>query len=158
MADGPTTTRVTEYLNQQQIPYRLLPHRRPAVTIEDAASQRGISPALMVKSILLRDMDNNYVLACVPGDRQADPKKVRAHLGCRRMTCVALSDVPAVTGYDVGTVAPILLATEMPVFFDHSLQLQPEVTISSGSTMAGIALKTEHLISLCQPQFAHIIR
>jgi Cys-tRNA(Pro) deacylase len=151
-------TPVTAFLSRQQVPFRLLPHQRPAVSIEDAASQRGISPAQMVKSILLRDMDNNYVLACVPGDQQADPKKVRAFLGCRRMTCVALDDVPAITGYQIGTVAPILLATEMPVFFDHSIKKQSEVTISSGSNMAGIALKTEHLIALCRPQFAHITR
>ncbi|WED22234.1 YbaK/EbsC family protein [Vibrio sp. JC009] len=158
MTDTPFNTRITDYLEGQKIPYQILRHQTPAVTIEDAARQRGISPRQMVKSILLRDMDNNYALACVPGDLQADPKKVRQILQCRRMTCVSLSEVPEITGYQPGTVAPIMLPTPMPVFFDNSFKSIPEITISSGSNMAGLALKTEHLVSLCNPTFADITR
>ncbi|GAM77604.1 hypothetical protein JCM19241_4727 [Vibrio ishigakensis] len=40
-----TDTPVTQYLNQQGVSYTLLPHKTPAVSIEDAARQRGISLA-----------------------------------------------------------------------------------------------------------------
>ena len=151
-------TRITDYLTEQQIPFRLLPHQTPATSIEDAARQRGITPGKMVKSILLRDMDNNYVLACVPGNLQADPKKVRAILKCRRMTCVALKDVPSITGYEIGTVTPLILPVSMPIFFDLAFQEMSEVTISSGNNMAGIALGLNDLVDLCQPIFADIVR
>lgn len=158
MTERVTTTKVTEYLEMQNVPFELLHHKTPAVTIEDAANQRGISPRQMVKSILLRDMDNNYTLACVPGDQQADPKKVRAILKCRRMTCVALSEVPEITGYTPGTVAPVLLSSNMNIFFDRRFQTLDNITISSGSNMAGVAMKTTDLIKLCKPVFADITR
>ncbi|WP_411572122.1 aminoacyl-tRNA deacylase [Vibrio sinaloensis] len=151
-------TKVTRYLTEQQVPFRLLPHRTPATTIEDAARQRGVRPSQMVKSIVLRDMGDLYALACAPGDQSVDPKKVRAILNCRRMTCVDLKSVPELTGYEIGTVIPLLLTTPMSIIFDHRISLEDEVTISSGSNMAGIALKRDDLIRLCQPIFADICR
>lgn len=151
-------TKVTRYLTKQQVSYRLLPHKTPAVTIEDAAHQRGVRACQMVKSIVLRDMGNLYALACAPGDQSVDPKKVRGLLACRRMTCVDLSEVLELTGYQIGTVTPLLLATPMPIIFDHQILLEEEVTISSGSNMAGIALHRDDLIRLCQPTFADICR
>lgn len=151
-------TKVTRYLTEQQVPFRLLPHRTPATTIEDAARQRGVRPSQMVKSIVLRDMGDLYALACAPGDKSVDPKKVRTILNCRRMTCVDLKNVSELTGYEIGTVTPLLLTTPMPIIFDHRISLEDEVTISSGSNMAGVALKRDDLIRLCQPIFADICR
>ncbi|WP_428773049.1 aminoacyl-tRNA deacylase [Vibrio sp.] len=152
------STKVTRFLEQQQVDYRLLWHRSAAVTIAEAARQRGIEPGQMVKSILLRDMSDRYALACAPGDCSVDPKKVRALLGWRRMTCVDLEHVYTITGYQLGTVTPLLLATPMPVVFDHRLEQYSTVTISSGSDMAGIALRYQDLIALCQPCFGDICR
>lgn len=151
-------TPLTDYLDQQQVDYRLLPHQQEAHTIEDAARQRGIEPAQMVKCILLRDMSDRLALACTPGDRSVDPKKVRTVLNWRRMTCVDLDQVEAITGYQIGTVTPLLLRTPMPIIFDHAISQQVIVTISSGSLMAGVALTPYDLIQLCQPKFAHIQR
>lgn len=151
-------TRITQYLDQQQVAYHLLHHQTPATTIEDAAQQRGILPSQMVKCILLRDMGGKLALACAPGDKNIDPKKVRTRLQWRRMTCVDMDQVETLTGYKIGTVTPLLLKTQMPIVFDHQIMQHSLVTISSGSPMAGIALQTKDLIPLCQPVFADIQR
>ncbi|MDN3699095.1 MULTISPECIES: aminoacyl-tRNA deacylase [Vibrio] len=152
------STNLMQFLEMQQIPFRLLPHQTPAINIEDAAQQRGIQPEQMVKSILLRDMNHQLALACAPGDQAIDPKKVRAILQCKRMTCVSLADVEKITGYQIGTVTPLLLKRSMPIIFDHKILQHSEVTISSGSTMAGIALDRQTLVDLCQPIFADICK
>ncbi|MCG7490586.1 YbaK/EbsC family protein [Vibrio sp. Of14-4] len=151
-------TTITRYLNAQRVSFRVLPHQSPATTIEDAAKQRGILPEQMVKCILLRDMGNLYALACIPGDRLADPRRVRSLLGCRRMTCVDKSDIEKLTGYQVGTVTPLLLPTKMSIIFDHRLMQQSEVTISSGSLLAGLSLQIDDLFNLCNPVLADICR
>ncbi|MCK6264749.1 YbaK/EbsC family protein [Vibrio sp. ZSDE26] len=152
------STSVIQYLDEQQIHYRLLPQEKATVTIEETAKQRGIRPEQMVKSIVLRDMGNQYALACVPGDRNVDPKKVRALLNCRRMTCVSLDDVFSITGYKPGSVTPLQITTPMPVVFDTQLFNETEVTISSGDAQLGIALRCEDLRTLCQPIIASICR
>lgn len=150
-------TQVTQFLEQQQVSYRLLPHESEAITIDEAARQRGVRPAQMVKSILLRDMSDRYALACAPGHCRVDPKKVRAQLNWRRMTCVPIDEVPTITGYPIGAVVPLLLAQEMPILFDAHILNEPIVTISSGSPLAGIALQCDDLLKLCQPLVSDII-
>jgi Cys-tRNA(Pro) deacylase len=152
------SSHITQYLEAQQVAFRLLPHQTPATTIEDAAAQRGIRPEQMVKCIVLRDMSNRYAIACAPGNQSVDPKKVRALLNWRRMTCVSMEQVASLTGYQIGTVVPLLLRTPMEIIFDQQILNEPEVTISSGSNMAGVALNCSDLIDLCQPKIAAICR
>ncbi|OAN12572.1 hypothetical protein A3K86_17525 [Photobacterium jeanii] len=158
MSSPVTQTRVTRVLEEEGVTFRLLPHTKPAKTIEEAAQERGVDPEQMVKSILLRDMSGFHVLACVPGPAQVDPKKVRALFGCRRMTCADATDVEKVTGLVIGTVAPIGLKRPLPLIFDHQIQQHQKVNISSGDRMAGVELSTEDLLILCDPMFADICR
>ncbi|WP_330961854.1 aminoacyl-tRNA deacylase [Photobacterium sp. 53610] len=151
-------TPVTRYLQQEGIDFLLLTHSKPARTIEEAAEARGVAPEVMVKSILLRDMSGFHVLACVPGTRQVDPKKVRALFACRRMTCADARDVESVTGLVIGTVAPIGLKQRLPVVFDHALAEFQRVNISSGDRMAGIELAMQDLVQLCAPMYGDICR
>jgi len=151
-------TSVIKYLEKEGVDYRLLPHTKPAKTIEDAAKERGVAPEQMVKSILLRDMSVFHVLACVPGPAQVDPTKVRAMFGCRRMTCADATDVEKVTGLVIGTVAPVGLKHPLPLIFDHAIKKHLKVNISSGDRMAGVELETEDLLMICDPMFADICR
>lgn len=151
-------TIVTQHLEECEIPFRILQQNAPASSIEDAARLRGISPSIMVKSMLLRDMGNNYALACCFGDQQIAPKKVRHRLQWRRMTCVSGQDVEIITGYQLGSVCPIKLKTPLPIIFDRNIILKDEVSISSGSNLAGIALATRDLIQLINPLFDDITR
>ncbi|MBD1555332.1 YbaK/EbsC family protein [Vibrio sp. S9_S30] len=151
-------TRITQYLREQKIPFRLLPHKTPAISIDDAARQRGISPSIMVKCILLKDMEGCYVLACVSGNEQADPRKVRTVLSSRRITCAPATEIESVTGYSLDCVAPILLTTTIPVIFDKKITLLERVTISSGSNMAGIELNLDDLLILTSPIISEISR
>ncbi|PTP12051.1 hypothetical protein CWO27_20775 [Vibrio sp. 10N.286.51.C3] len=151
-------TLITQWLDQQQVKYRLLMQSKPTTSIEETAQERGIDPSQMVKCILLKDMGNQYALACTAGDRSVAPKKVRSVLNCRRMTCVSLTDVEAVTGFKVGCVGPLALKRHMPIIFDPSIQNNSTVTISSGVRMAGVALDLNDLMALCAPTVADISR
>ncbi|QIA62461.1 hypothetical protein GT360_02530 [Vibrio astriarenae] len=151
-------TPIIDLLIKKNIPFKLLEQQVETISIEDTAHARGISPNQMVKSILLRDMGNRYALACVPGDLSVDPKKVRAILNWRRMTCVGLDQLQTTTGYQVGCVAPLLLKQPMPIVFDNQLTQLQHVTISSGQRLAGIALSSQDLVELCQPRLGDICR
>ena len=151
-------TLITQWLDQQQVDYRLLVQSKPTTSIEETAQERGINASQMVKCILLKDMGNQYALACIAGDRSVDPKKVRSVLNCRRMTCVSLKDVEAITGFKAGCVGPLALKRHMPIIFDPSLQNNAFVTISSGDRMAGVALELDDLMALCAPIVAEICR
>jgi prolyl-tRNA editing enzyme YbaK/EbsC (Cys-tRNA(Pro) deacylase) len=151
-------TRITDLLDHQNIPYRVLPHSEPVYTVETAAQQRGAPVEEMVKSILLRDKKKRYVMACVLGNARLDPKAVRAHLpeGWWRLSFASGTEVLAVTGCVQGAVAPVGLPEEVPVIFDEPIANLNQVNISSGDPMAGLELDSSDLIRISGAQLAPI--
>ncbi|SIO03451.1 Ala-tRNA(Pro) deacylase [Salinivibrio sp. ES.052] len=145
-------------LDSAQVTYQILWQSHATQSIEQTAAQRGICPSQMLKTIVLRDMGGRYAMACVPGDQQVSPPKVRQYLGCRRMTLANAEQVRTVTGYELGAVAPLATPHSLPVFFDRQIWAYDTVTISSGDRHAGLWVKVEDLIALCQPTLADICR
>jgi Cys-tRNA(Pro) deacylase len=154
------TTRITALLDEQGVAYRLLPHSEPVFTVEAAVQQRGVRQEEMVKSILLRDRRGHYVMACVTGDAQLDPKAVREALPeeWKRLSFASRDEIIDVTGYVQGAVAPLCLPEDVPVVFDEAVGRLERVNISSGDPMAGLELRPSDLIRLAKATFAPIAR
>ncbi len=154
------SSRLTRYLDVQQVPYKLLLHREAVYTVEAAAEQRGVVLGEMVKSILLRDRNRRYVMACVLGAERLDPKAVRKELGDRwkRLSFADASEIQTVTGYEMGAVAPLCLPQEMPVLMDQSIAQLARVNISSGDPMAGVEMAAWDLIRLAGARLASIAK
>ncbi|MBV7297807.1 aminoacyl-tRNA deacylase [Enterovibrio paralichthyis] len=151
-------TPIIAMLRDAGIAYRILPHQNAVTTVIEAAAERGVEPDQLVKSMLLRDMGGQLALACVPGTESVDPKKVRAALGCRRMTCVDSQHVQSITGYSPGMVTPLSVMGMVPILFDPSLGDFDFINISSGSPMAGVELRYQDLVAFCQPSVVDIRR
>lgn len=151
-------TRITDLLDRHCIPYRVLPHSEPVFTVEAAAQQRGAPVEEMVKSILLRDKNRRYVMACVLGNARLDPKAVRAHLpaGWKRLSFASSAEILAVTSCVQGAVAPLGLPEDILVIFDQGITLCEKVNISSGDPMAGLELDPRELIRISGAQLALI--
>lgn len=151
-------TKVIQLLESRNVTYRLLPHDEPVFTVAAAAAQRGVNQEEMVKSILLRDKNRRYVMACVTGESRLNPKAVRAHLGDEwaRLSFASAEEIQQITGYVQGAVAPVCLPEGMPVIFDESIARCKKVNISSGDPMAGIELDPQDLITLARAQQASI--
>lgn len=151
-------TRITRLLDAHCIHYRLLPHSQPVFTVEAAAQQRGVVREEMVKSILLRDREGRYVMACVLGDARVDPRAVRAQLPpeWKRLAFATAEEILAITGCVQGAVSPLELPDDIPVIFDVAIGGCQRVNISSGDPMAGVELDAQDLISLAGARLAPI--
>ena len=151
-------TKITDILDAHKIPYRLLQHSKPVFTVEEAAAQRGVSKDEMVKSILLRDKDEHYVMACVLGYARVNPKAVRAYgpQAWRRLRFATAEEILAVTGCVQGAVAPLGLPDSVSVIFDEAITQCQKVNISSGDPVAGLELNAQDLIEAADPQIAAI--
>lgn len=156
---GPLTSPITALLDREGIAYRVLPHAAPVFTVEDAAAQRGVVMHEMVKSILLREPNGRYVMACVRGADRVDHRAVRAALGegWRRLHFASADEIRAITGCVPGAVAPIGLPVEVPVLFDQAIAACAKVSISSGDVMFGLELAAADLVRLVQPHFAPLV-
>ena len=152
-------THITDILDAHGVPYRLLPHTEAVFTVEAAARQRGVVPEEMIKSILLRDRSEHYVMACVPGASRVDPKAVQAALGegWRRLHFASAEEIQAVTGCVQGAVAPIDLPNGVPVIFDEAIGRLARCNISSGDPLCGLELSAADLIRVAGGRLAAIV-
>lgn len=156
-------TKITDLLDSEGVAYRRLPHTEPVFTVEAAAAQRGVVPAEMVKSILLREKSapRRYVMACLLGPDRLDPPAVRDYLSqteeWKRLTFATAEEIHTVTGYLQGAVAPLCLPADVPVVFDGAIAACTKVNISSGDLMLGLELSQADLSRLAGAQFAPIV-
>ena len=151
-------TKILRILDTHNITYRVLLHSEPVFTIEAAAKQRDVVEEEMVKSILLRDKDGHYVMACVKGNDRLDPKAVRAQLPkeWRRLYFATAEEILAMTGCVQGAVVPLGLPDSVPVIFDEAIARCPKVSISGGDPMVGVELDPNDLIKIAGARLAPI--
>jgi len=147
-------TFVTDYLDQKNIKYKVLPHNEPVFTVEAAAAQRGVLIEEMVKSILLRERKKKrFIMACLVGNTRLDPQKVRELLpgSWKRLSFATADEIYQETGYSKGSVSPLVMPESVPVVFDEAIAKCQKVNISSGDPMAGLELAVIDLLRLVNP-------
>src|SRR6188508_438224 len=87
------------------ITYEVTRHGRVS-SLEDAAAARGVEPREIVKTLVVRRADDDFVLVLVPGDRTFSWPKLRALLGTSRLSMPDPAGALAATGYERGTITP----------------------------------------------------
>jgi len=128
------------------IPFREFHHAGPVRSLEQAAAERGQRPEQVVRSLLFRLGQDEYAMVLVAGPQQVDWKALRRHLGQSRLTTATTEEVRAVTGYEIGAVAPFGLPRPVRVLIDESLTRETEVSLGSGVRGTTVILTTADLL------------
>jgi len=150
-------THAIRELDDRGIAYKILPQAHKAQDVEQAAAERGVSIRQIVKTLLVRWPDRRHVIALVRGDQRLSLKKLARIVGVKKLEMAPAPDVPRITGYQIGAVAPLgLRRTDVPVYIDDSIREESRVNISAGRHDTGLELATEDLIRAVQGQVADI--
>ncbi|MEZ4591746.1 MAG: YbaK/EbsC family protein [Chloroflexota bacterium] len=139
-------TPVTQELDQKQIPYTLFTHDGPVRSLEQAAAERNQQPAQVVRSLLFRLAQDEFLMVLVAGPQQIDWKQLRRLLGLSRLTMAQPDELRRVTGYEIGAVAPFGLPTPVRILVDQSVLDQAEISMGSGVRGTAVLLKTADLL------------
>ncbi len=132
-------------LKKLGVPHRVFRHEGQVNSFEQAAAERGQRPSQVVRSILFRIGEDDFIMALVAGPAQISWKKLRQHLGQSRLTMATEDEVLEVTGYRVGTVSPFGLARPLKVLIDAGVMNEEEISIGSGVRNTAIILKSADL-------------
>jgi Cys-tRNA(Pro) deacylase len=150
-------TSAVRALEKQDIAYRVLIHAHRARNVEDAAAERGVPIEQVVKTLLVRQPNRRHVIALVRGDRRLSLKKLARIVGVKKLGMAPEADVPRITGYQIGAVAPLgLRRTDVPIYIDQHILQEPRVSISAGRHDAGLELATRDLLHAVNGQVADI--
>ena len=132
-------------LEKLGIPHRVFRHANPVTSFEQAASERGQRPGQVIRSILFRVGEDEFIMALVAGPAQISWKILRKHLGQSRLTMATEEEVLEITGYRVGTVGPFGLPRPLKVLIDASALKEEEISIGSGMRNTAVILKSADL-------------
>jgi Cys-tRNA(Pro) deacylase len=115
-------------------------------SLEEAAELRGVDPSAVIKTMVVRKTEEDYVFALVPGDRMIDWAKLRNILGQRRLSMPDADEALDVTGYVRGTITPFGATRPWPVVADDRL-LGTMVSIGGGAPGVSITIDGTTLIA-----------
>lgn len=107
----------------------------PVRSLAEAAQARGVTPDRIIKTLVVRRGENDYVFVLVPGDRQISWPKLRADLGVNRLSMPDAETARAATGYERGTITPFGSLTAWPVIADEGVH----GTVSIGAGAHGVS-------------------
>jgi Cys-tRNA(Pro) deacylase len=107
----------------------------PVRSLAEAAEARGVTPDRIIKTLVVRRGEDDYVFVLVPGDRQISWPKLRAALGVNRLSMPDAEAARAATGYERGTITPFGSLTAWPVIADEGVTR----TVSIGGGAHGVS-------------------
>jgi Cys-tRNA(Pro)/Cys-tRNA(Cys) deacylase len=143
--DHPLTSAI-EALEQARVPFTVVRTER-AHSAEESAGLQGIPLGALLRTIVVRRGDDDYVFVLVPGGRRFDWPKVRAHLGVRRLSLPDATEAHAATGYERGTITPFGATRAWPVIVDASIEGLERVAIGGGAHGVNLHLAPADLIA-----------
>jgi Cys-tRNA(Pro) deacylase len=140
-----SNTPVSQHLAKLGIPHREFRHPGPIHSLEQAAEERGQKPEQVVRSILFRVSEGDYLMVLVAGPAQISWPDLRHYLGESRISMAPREEVESISGYPVGAVSPFGLPREMRILVDENVFTPEEVSIGSGVRGTTVILRTEDL-------------
>jgi Cys-tRNA(Pro)/Cys-tRNA(Cys) deacylase len=128
-------------LDAAGLTYRVVEHG-PVRSLAEAAEARGVEPADVVKTLVVRRADDDYLFVLVPGDRTISWPKLRSLLGVSRLSLPDAAAAKEATGYERGTITPFGSTTAWSVVADAQLAGR-QVTLGGGAHGVAVLLDAD---------------
>lgn len=140
-----------QFLQERKVPFTLYQHSGPIHSLEQAAEERRQRPEQVVRSIVFRLGEGEFVMVLMPGPGQVPWKALRRYLGQSRLSMATKEELLEATGYRPGTVNPFALPHPMRILIDRGVLNQPVVSLGSGHPGLAIMIKPDDLLSTLDP-------
>jgi Cys-tRNA(Pro)/Cys-tRNA(Cys) deacylase len=134
--------------------YRVIRHG-PVHSLAEAASARGVPPADVVKTLVVRRGEDDFLFVLVPGDRVISWPKLRRLLGVGRLSMPNADVARKATGYERGTITPLGSAKPWPVIADERVRGR-EITLGAGEHGLALAADADEILQALNASVADI--
>jgi Cys-tRNA(Pro)/Cys-tRNA(Cys) deacylase len=118
-----------------------------ARSAEESARFQGIELGQLLRTIVIRRGEQDYVFVLVPGGRQIDWPKLRAHLGVKRLSLPDADEARRATGYERGTITPFGSTSPWPVVADARVPKLDRVAIGGGGHGVNLHVRGADLVA-----------
>jgi Cys-tRNA(Pro) deacylase len=144
-------------LQGSDLRYTVVRTERPS-SVEESAALQGIEVRQLLRSIVVRRGADDYIFVLVPGGRQIDWPKLRAHLGVKRLSLPDEDEAREATGYERGAITPFGSRKVWPVVADASVAQLDLLAIGGGGRGINLHLKAADLLEYLGAGVADVTR
>ena len=148
MSHGPVgrETPATSAIRQANVPHRVV-ETGSASSAEEAARLQGVPLGALLRTIVVRRGEGDYLFVVLPAGRRFDWPKLRAHLGVSRLSLPDADEAQRVTGYVRYTITPFGSTSTWPVLADSAILDHPVVSIGGGARGVSLHLAPADLVA-----------
>lgn len=136
---------------------RVVATDRPS-SAEESAALQGIPIGNLLRTIVVRRGEDDYVFILVPGGRQIDWPALRAHLGVSRISLPEKEEARDATGYERGTITPFGATRAWPVIAAATIADLDPVAIGAGAHGVNLHLPGRALLDALDADLADVTR
>jgi Cys-tRNA(Pro) deacylase len=130
-------------------------HHGHVTSLAEAAEQAGVDTSDVIKTIVVRRADDDYVFVLVPGDRAISWPKLRAVLGVNRLSMPDAATAKNATGYERGTITPFGATTAWPVVADQRVAGRT-IRIGAGARNTAVVLAADDAVRVLDAAVADV--
>ena len=134
--------------------HRVIRHG-PARSLAEAARARGVAPADVIKTLVVRRGEDDFLFVLVPGDCVISWPKLRALLGVSRLSLPDAEVARQATRYERGTITPLGSVRRWPVIADERMRGR-EITIGAGEHGLALAVDADKTLQALDASVADI--
>ena len=149
------TTPALDALVADAVPHQVVRTRR-AGSAEESAELQGIPLGALLRTIVVRRGDDDYLFVLVPAGRRFDWPRLRAHLGVRRLTLPDADEARAATGYERYAITPFGSTRAWPVILDAAAADQPVLAIGGGAFGVNVHLAPADLVQALDAEVVEV--
>jgi Cys-tRNA(Pro) deacylase len=117
---------------------------------------QGIPVSALLRTIVVRRGEDDYLFVLVPAGRRFDWPRLRAHLGVKRLSLPDADEALAATGYVRFTITPFGATRAWSVIVDGSAMSEPIVSVGGGVRGLNIHLAPSDLVKALDGQVAEV--
>ncbi len=139
-------TPATEVIASTGVAHRVV-RTQPAGSAEESARLQGIEIGALLRTLVVRRGEGDYLFVLVPGGRRFDWPKLRAHLGVSRLSMPDADEAKAVTGYERGAITPFGASHPWPVLVDGAAMANETVAIGGGARGVNVHMAPSDLVA-----------
>ncbi|HET7015119.1 MAG TPA: YbaK/EbsC family protein [Streptosporangiaceae bacterium] len=149
-----TETPALAAVEESGLAHRVIRHG-PVRSLSEAAAARGVDEADVIKTLVVRRGDGDFLFVLVPGDRTISWPKLRRLLGVSRLSLPDAQTAKAATGYERGTITPFGSLHPWPVIADTRIAGR-QITLGAGEHGTALAVAANDALAALNAQVADI--
>jgi Cys-tRNA(Pro)/Cys-tRNA(Cys) deacylase len=139
-------TAAIEAIEAAGVPFTVVRTER-AGSAEESAAFQGIPLEALLRTIVVRRGEDDYVFVLVPAGSRFDWPKLRAHLGVSRLSLPDADEAQTVTGYVRYTITPFGSTRDWPVIVDASVLGFAVVAVGGGAPGVNLHVAPADLVA-----------